>query len=39
MNDFSLLWSLLVPGGVLLLAIGGTAKIYWDATRESKRGL
>jgi len=28
MNDFSLMWSIIVPGAVLLLTIVATVKVY-----------
>jgi len=33
-DDFSLFWSILVPGAVLLLTVSATAKIYLDVTRK-----
>lgn len=34
MNDFSLLWSIFVPGAVMLLTVGTTVKIYLDTTKK-----
>ncbi|MEO2031691.1 MAG: hypothetical protein ABGZ35_06375 [Planctomycetaceae bacterium] len=32
MNDFSLFWSIIVPGAVLILTIMATTKVYRDVT-------
>lgn len=34
MDDYSLFWSIIVPGAVLVLTVGATVKIYLDMSRK-----